>query len=75
MSRYLRGRLERIRESIRPSEDLRNAEARERMVEHLNQIAEAKRSGNWSEEDAARLSEAVRAEAARRRGEGGIADA
>ena len=70
MTRYLRGRLERIREGIGPSGAPHNAEARERIREHLDAIAEARRSGNWTEEDAARLRGAVRAEAERRRGEG-----
>ena len=40
------------------------------MVEHLASIAEARRTGIWTDEDAIRSSEAVRAEAIRRRGEG-----
>ena len=68
MSRYLRGRLERIRESIRAPESPERSEARERIAAHLEGIAEARRNGNWTEEDAARQREAVRAEAARRRG-------
>ena len=68
MSRYLRGRLERIRESIRAPESPERSEARERIAAHLEGIAEARRNGTWTEEDAARQREVVRAEAARRRG-------
>ena len=70
MSRYLRGRLERIRESIRAPESPERSEARERIAAHLEGIAEARRNGNWTEEDAARQREAVRAARERRRGEG-----
>ena len=70
MSRHLRNQLARLRGRIEPPQEAR--EARERMVEHLNHIADARRSGAWTDEDAARLSEAVRAEAARRRGGGVI---
>ena len=70
MSRYLRGRLERIRESIRAPESPERSEARERIAAHLEGVAEARRSGNWTEEDAAKASEALRAARERRRGEG-----
>ena len=71
MSRYLRGRLERLQGRIgEPSLSPHADEARARMVEHLASIAEARRTGIWTDEDAIRSSEAVRAEAIRRRGEG-----
>jgi hypothetical protein len=36
------------------------------MVEQLDSIAEARRNGNWTDEEAARLRESVRAEAEKR---------
>ena len=66
----LRGKLERLKARIGPTPEPPNSGARERAVEHLEHIAQARREGTWTEEDAARASEAVRSEAARRRGEG-----
>ena len=66
----LRGKLERLKARMGPPVAPPNSGARERMVEHLYAIAQARRAGTWSEEDVARSSEAVRAEAVRRRGEG-----
>lgn len=70
MSRYIRGRLERLQGCIRAPESQHTSDARARVVEHLERIADARRSGTWTDEDAASLREAVRAETARRRGEG-----
>ena len=68
MSRYIRGRLERLQGRIGRPVGPDTSEARARMVEHLDAIAQARRDGTWTDEDAARQREAVRAEAARRRG-------
>ena len=70
MSRHLRGRLERLQGRIGRPAGRETSEARARMVEHLDRIAEARRSGTWTDEDTARLIEAVRVETIRRRGEG-----
>ena len=75
MSRYIRSQLKRLRERIGTPESPEAREARERMVKHLDCIADARRSGNWTDEDAASLSETVRAASEarrRRRGEGGV---
>ena len=44
------------------------SEARERIAAHLETIAQARRNGTWTEEDAAKMREAVRTETERRRG-------
>ena len=72
MSRHIRGRLERLRGRVGEPEGPDRSEARARMVEHLDAIAQARRDGTWTGEDAARQSEAVLAETIRRRGEGVI---
>ena len=69
MSRYLRGRLNHIRESVQPPKSPRDNEARAHAVAHLEHIAQARREGTWTAEDAARAREAVRS-ARVRRGEG-----
>jgi hypothetical protein len=70
MSRYIHGRLERLQGRIRAPESQHMSDARAQMVEHLNRIADARRSGTWTDEDA-RQRGAVRAETIRRRGGGG----
>ena len=72
MSRYLRDRLERLQGRVGEPGSPDTSEARARMVEHLAHIADARRNGTWTDEDAARQSEAVLAETIRRRGEGVI---
>ena len=71
MTRYIRSQLRRLSERIGQPENPNTSEARERMVEHLNHIAEARRSGNWTDEEAAREREALRAAAEKRRLVGG----
>ena len=71
MSRYLRGRLERLQGRIGEPAGRDTREARARMVEYLKHIAEARRNGAWTDEDAARQREAVRAAAEKRRLVGG----
>ena len=68
MSRHLRSQLKRLRERIGTPEDPEATGARERMVEHLNRIADARRRGGLSEELEAEV-EAVRtaSEARKRR--------
>ena len=60
MSRYVRGRLKQLRQSIPPPEAPSAGEARARVVGHLEAIAQARRSGTWTEEQAGGLREAVR---------------
>ena len=66
MSRYLRGRLERLQGRIGEPESPERGEARERMVEHLAHIADARRNGTWTDENAAEAREAVCTEAEKR---------
>ena len=66
MSRHIRGRLERLRGRVGEPEGPDRSEARARMVEHLDAIAQARRDSTWTEEDAAEAREAVRAEAEKR---------
>ena len=70
MSRYLRGRLERLQgrigEPAGPDTREARAQARTHMVEYLAHIADARRNGDWTEEDAAREREAIRDEAEKR---------
>jgi hypothetical protein len=70
VSRHLRGRLERLQGRIRAPESQHTSDARARVDEHLERIADARRSGTWTDEDA-RQRGAVRAETIRRRGGGG----
>jgi hypothetical protein len=65
MSR-LRGKLDRLRLRMVLPVESPNPEARARMVEHLNQIAEARREGAWTADDAAREREVLRAAQKRR---------
>ncbi len=69
MSRYMRAQLKRLQERVGPPVAPEDTVPRAHMVEYLKRIAEAKQSGNWTDEDAARLREAVRA-AKEKRGEG-----
>ena len=71
MSRYLRGRLNHIRESVQPPKSSHDNEARAHAVAHLEHIAQARREGTWTGEDAAREREALRAAAQKRRLVGG----
>jgi hypothetical protein len=71
MTRYIRSQLKRLSERIGQPESPDTSEVRARMVQHLDAIAQARRDGTWTDEDAARSSEAVRAEAEKRRLVGG----
>ena len=66
MTRYIRSQLKRLSERIGQPESPEHSEARERMVEHLEYIADARRRGIWTSEDAAREREAIRVEAEKR---------
>ena len=71
MSRYIRGHLERLQGRLGKPESPEAGEARARTVEHLDAIAQARREGTWTGEDAAREREALRAAAQKRRLVGG----
>ena len=66
MTRYLRTRLERLQGRVGRPEWPETGGARVRMIMNLEAIAEARRNGTWTDEDATRLREAVRAARIRR---------
>ena len=67
----LRGKLDRLKARLVLPTESPNQAARERMVAHLEGIAQARREGTWTGEDAAREREALRAAAQKRRLVGG----
>ena len=71
MTRYIRSQLKRLSGRIGQPAGPDTSEARARMVAHLEGIAQARREGTWTGEDAAREREALRAAAQKRRLVGG----
>ena len=67
----LRGKLDPLKARLVLPAESPNQAARERMVAHLEGIAQARREGTWTGEDAAREREALRAAAQKRRLVGG----